>query len=136
MPNTELFRKVRDVIAQHPDQFDMNVWEDRYGQTLSSDEACGTTRCVAGWAIHLTTGEPLFDIVDGTHPSVTELSERLGVSEDFGELAAELLEITEEEGNILFHCDRSVARQVVEAFAEGRDEEAVSYLGFFDGWRD
>jgi len=44
MPNTDLFRKIHDQITTHPESHDQGDWES----------PCGTTRCVAGWALHLT----------------------------------------------------------------------------------
>ncbi len=40
--NVELLHKVADVIAKHPEQFDMLTWD------------CGTTACIAGWALRLS----------------------------------------------------------------------------------
>lgn len=41
--NRELFEKVKAKILAVPDQFDMGDWED--------EGECGTTRCIAGWAL-------------------------------------------------------------------------------------
>lgn len=45
--NRELFQKIHDQITQNPETHDQNSWES----------FCGTTRCVAGWAVHFSNGE-------------------------------------------------------------------------------
>lgn len=45
--NTELGRKVLDHVTAHRDQFDMRKWGE-------GNEACGTTACLAGWAMLLS----------------------------------------------------------------------------------
>ncbi len=41
-PNIPLFMKVCDTIMKHPTQFDITEWD------------CGTTACIAGWALRLS----------------------------------------------------------------------------------
>lgn len=56
----DLLVNVRDTIAANPDQHDQAYYE--------FDLDCGTTRCAAGWAIHLS-GQEIFG--DSTkHPWV------------------------------------------------------------------
>lgn len=45
--NRELFEKIHVQATDHPETFDRNSWES----------SCGTTRCLAGWAIHFTHPE-------------------------------------------------------------------------------
>ncbi len=45
--NRELFQKIHDQITGHPETHNQDSWES----------LCGTTRCVAGWAVHFTNGE-------------------------------------------------------------------------------
>ena len=45
--NAELGRKVLDHVTAHRDQFDMMTWGE-------GNEACGTTACLAGWAMLLS----------------------------------------------------------------------------------
>ncbi len=40
--NVNLLLKVADTIAKHPQAFDMGDWD------------CGTTACIAGWALRLS----------------------------------------------------------------------------------
>lgn len=53
--NTAMFQKIYDQIAQHPETHDQADYE------AVSD--CGTTRCIAGWAIAFELGHGLY--VDG-----------------------------------------------------------------------
>lgn len=43
--NTEMFNRIQDVILSNPERHDQHYFE--------TGATCGTTRCVAGWAIHL-----------------------------------------------------------------------------------
>jgi hypothetical protein len=52
--NTELFKKIHEVVSANPQRHDQATWE---GQSVGD---CGTTRCVAGWAVHLATGQKVF----------------------------------------------------------------------------
>lgn len=52
-------KKVYDQISNHPDEFDM-AWWSRTNTFVNPEmeiEACGTTRCVAGWAQFFAKGE-------------------------------------------------------------------------------
>jgi hypothetical protein len=70
-PNVERLNKVADMIQAHPEHFDMSNWvvvgEDRH---YGSDAAiagsvdlfgCGTTACIAGWAVCLWPAEVMPD---------------------------------------------------------------------------
>lgn len=77
--NADLLRKIADVIERNPDRYYQGSWESFYGETedgttvldglyhRTPDEAvefvtemaapeatCGTTFCIAGWAVALT----------------------------------------------------------------------------------
>lgn len=43
--NTDMFNRIQNVILSNPEKHDQHYFEIGQG--------CGTTRCVAGWAIHL-----------------------------------------------------------------------------------
>lgn len=57
----ETAQAVLDIVRMNPEQHDQNVWE-----TGDLEDECGTTRCVAGWAVHLH-GHNVIDVlmVDG-----------------------------------------------------------------------
>lgn len=110
--NVELFRKIRDRIAQYPESFDMNNWE-----AVGEGTGCGTTRCVAGWALFYHHGEtPLHEIVP-----------RVSYSVD----AAEVLGIDARTADGLFYCPEAVAEEVVELFAAGDEAAAQAVLHAF-----
>lgn len=132
--NTELFKKINDVVSVDPyGRLDMSIWED---------ETCGTTRCVAGWAISLTTGQPLTITGPGgvrQHPSVLELAARLGVAvttdghgrswASFESLAAKLLHLASADRD-LFYSSGDTALEFVALAATGADGEARATLGY------
>jgi hypothetical protein len=45
MANVEMLQRVLAQITEHPETHNQNTWESR----------CGTTRCVAGWAIYFAS---------------------------------------------------------------------------------
>lgn len=84
--NTELFQKIYDQIAQHPETHNQAVFE--------MHDACGTVRCVAGWAITLEGRvDQKGSIYDGVVSARAILT-----------LAAELLGLSEAQANELFYA--------------------------------
>jgi hypothetical protein len=136
--NRELFQKIHDIIAAQTAERRVH-----YQQTWESQGSCGTTRCVAGWAIHLTTGEPVFvhdsAITPPAHlsPSLVELARTRGISADSGDadyfdliplLARDLLGLTEKDAYTLFFvADTPEARTAVRMAAHG-DEQGFRQL--------
>lgn len=133
--NRELFKKIDDIITPDPAKLDMGSWED-------STPECGTTRCIGGWAITLTTGEPLYVRTEvglyRQHPSVIELARRLGTTvwglaegsyeeANIPKLAARLLDIPSSH-RTLFYSEDEVGAAYVKAVAEGRDADAGRLL--------
>jgi len=47
--NVKLLRRIQRVIKKRADQFDMNTWFNKD----STASHCGTTACLAGWALTL-----------------------------------------------------------------------------------
>lgn len=123
--NRELFQKIHDVISVQPESFEMDSWEDR-------DADCGTTRCVAGWAISLTTQT---DLGEGSrsHPAVLALAERHGiylprVSAPYSALARKLLGLSPDEAGYLFYTDEETAAEIVKLMAGGQFEQASALM--------
>lgn len=121
MPNAELFAKIRDIIRDNPEQHDQSTFED---------DACGTTRCVAGWAIYLEAGAPLFTSDPGVclTPEVKALEERLGLVRGGFEddldmvpvIAQKLLGLNDQQAHQLFYrMNNRRALELVERYAEG-----------------
>lgn len=77
MINRELFRKVYDQITAHPETHDQDEFES----------SCGTTRCVAGWALHFYNPnqdirQTAFEINDSVHGGPGNAARKiLGLSE-------------------------------------------------------
>jgi hypothetical protein len=124
--NTELFKKIHDIISADPDKLGMSSWEN-------FDPGCGTTRCVSGWAVCLTTGTSLYDLADEVHPEVKKLARDHGAltsggySIDFQKLGASLLGLSEYESNA-FYLDDDPALEFVRLASEGDREGARRYL--------
>lgn len=121
--NRELFKQIYDIIKVNPKaSLNMSEWE-----------SCGTTRCVAGWAIHLTTGKPLY--ARGNYdPSVVELARSLDVAADIEVIGASLLELDTTETN-LFYSDEGTALEFVKLASEGKSDEArASLLDVVERW--
>lgn len=68
--NAERLRKVADIIEANPEHFDMQFWvaqdgrieycSNRQATRLAMETnivSCGTTACLAGWAVHLWGAE-------------------------------------------------------------------------------
>ena len=108
--NRELFRKVAEQVEDRPDLHDQAEW--------GASPACGTVRCVGGWAIHLTyPGEGVYQATYGrgyTKPSL---------------LARELLGLDEYQADSLFYgvCDWQ-ARVIVREFADTGESPLLTAL--------
>lgn len=120
--NTPLFKKIREIISVKPELFDMASFEN------GGNSECGTTRCIAGWAIHLETGEPLYDDEGDFTAPVHELADRLGVRADPEDLGRELLGLSRSEAARLFYIDDEAGTRFVELAAQGREAEALEVL--------
>lgn len=122
--NRELFQKIHDIIDAKPDALAMDSWEDQ-------DADCGTTRCVAGWAVSLTTQT---DLTAGWrfHPAVLALAEEHGILCEiyvpYSALARKLLGLDAVEAGCLFYADELLAAEVVRLVAEGQFEQASALM--------
>lgn len=138
--NRELFRKVEEYIRPDSDEglrswnplaFDMGVWENGPKRDVDG-ELCGTTRCVAGWAVYATLGQPLYssgtvDVVDpacGLSPAFQELAAELGVQADIGIVASTLLGLPREMQG-LFYTYEELAAEFVHRTARGDSIESL-----------
>lgn len=52
--NYRLLRQIRDEILKRPEQFDMRTWFEKKPDV----PMCGTTACIAGWAVALDAANP------------------------------------------------------------------------------
>jgi hypothetical protein len=108
--NVELLTQVRDLIQAEPAKLDMASWgcvkevEDLgYSETVKVD--CGTTACIAGWAVQLAGDKFL---VRGFNPSpeggyfVSDSVAKNGRVCNIEDRAQKLLGLTYDEANQLF----------------------------------
>lgn len=51
--NTEMFQRIEQIIRINPEQHSQKFFEMAEADVWLSEPHCGTTRCIAGWAIHL-----------------------------------------------------------------------------------
>ena len=134
--NREAFQKIHQVISVQPKRLVMSSWEDE-----DEFSECGTTRCVAGWAVHFAVGgAPIFN-VDGGGPSdvVKELARNHGLDFDdfstaslFEQLGANLLGLSTREARTVFYLPNDVARALVRLAARGDD---VGFENLLDEYR-
>lgn len=127
--NTELFQKIHNAITTQPDQHDQSTWESQ------SVHDCDTTRCVAGWAIHLTTGQPVLSWQPGEEirlsDATIDLAHDKGVYVEDPEDSAAILDLAFKllgledfmQAHLLFYVatDERARRAVEKAAAGDRD---------------
>lgn len=119
--NTVLFGQIDDIVQAEPRSLNMDSWEG---------SPCGTSRCMAGWAVHLTTGKPLYGTDGNYHPSVRELAKQLGVEDDFEVLGAALLELDPDDAAVVFYVDNETAAEFIRLAGQGLEREALNLLPY------
>lgn len=98
--NIELLEKVRSHILEEPRRLDMEDWID-YVAGKPESPACGTTGCIAGWAVLLTIPELI-----GCASDNSGLPEKfLDIIWNTNEEATRLLDLSEDEETRLFYLD-------------------------------
>lgn len=120
--NIELFRKIDEVIQNAPEKHYQGAWE--------SANKCGTTRCIAGWAVALTTGAPLFDRFGNPTRETSQVAREVGLSDGFniGAIGRRLLDLTPQQASRLFFTGKETARDAVRCFAAGDEEGGLAVL--------
>lgn len=145
MANTELAQKVLNLIRLNRQAFDMGTWfgSNELGPVVveldnEGAPACGTVMCLAGWAA-VASGYVLKsgNNADGTsayygafEPGSNEIVEPEGYPDssgtmvysqftNFEKLGSELLGITFDQAENLFHTTDYKAEQVLERLASG-----------------
>lgn len=139
-PNTELFKKVYDQISTNPQTFYMKEWETTIAQMdidggMAYWDAvdgewfqfteCGTTRCVAGWGLHFTAPDVS---IATTAVTLVDVDGHCGSSIPYFEAGAKVFGIDASVAKALFTALDETAFRVVEAFAEGRNDDALAIL--------
>lgn len=101
--NRELFGQIADQIEREPQFHNQDTWE-------GTNAHCGTTRCVAGWAIFLAEGRE-------------SLRYQMNAADgDVFEKAMDLLGLDDQSASDLFYnFNNYSALQMVRAYADGRE---------------
>ena len=136
MANTELFKKIRDQIKRDPQSFDMKNWgfspaeaaeeegdwdhdyydvNTRQVETIPASE-CGTTRCVAGWAVHFEAERLGINVNQPLIYVMRDLADQLDLPPTYAEVAGAVLQINDTN---LFWTDAEDAYGIVNEYAEG-----------------
>lgn len=103
--NIELLTKVRDLVEKQPEKLNMENWAwcdvewDFDGDGYKKVVDCGTTACIAGWAVQLHGYK--FLLHDGDQYAI-ECIARNGRVMNIEYKAQELLGLTDDEANSLF----------------------------------
>lgn len=100
MVNIEKVTQLHDFLAENPAKLHMGYW-GRVSRVQDSDcqeITCGTTACIAGWAVILDGWKPNHVSENGLFESVT----KDGTLRDVENLAGEILGITRTQQNKLF----------------------------------
>lgn len=115
MINREMFQRIHEQIAAHPEMHDQSNWESRA-------PVCGTTRCVAGWAIHFwATDQGMPSSLELFHMAVRHPVNATRFARSSGNLyqaaAADILGLT--------------PRQATELFIDSGNEEAFDLVAHY-----
>ena len=105
--NRERFQNVHGHITAE-DGFSMYSWEE-------SAPSCGTTRCVAGWAIFDEINVPITNPDGEPTDEVYDLAESLGVEADFETVGAALLGLSGRMVRLFYQSDHIAAEFVKRA---------------------
>jgi len=136
MASTELFKKIRDQIERAPETFYMGTWgtdfsllaaeeEDYYHEYYDPNDGgwseipaseCGTTRCVAGWAVHFEAERLGIDVDRPLWDTMLDLAIKLKVKPNYEAVAKHVLGI--DDNNLFWEAD-DVAYEIVNEYAEG-----------------
>jgi hypothetical protein len=85
-----LAKAILDKINAEPDRFDMSVWASRSADPDPEERSeCGTSLCIAGWAVYLNGGRFVFRT--DTQFVTDRVAQPDGVVVDIGTWAADLL---------------------------------------------
>jgi hypothetical protein len=110
MANNTNFDTVMNFIRSNPEKHNQNewVWSEDTGLLIEND--CITTACIAGWTAILLGNATKLDIdmctVGGKRQRIDKVAQRI-------------LELTEYESSVLFHCRNAELETVVSDIKQG-----------------
>lgn len=122
----ELAQKVLDHVEAHPEQHDNSIWVNTGQTTVEQGSLCGTTACLAGWAVLLNRKKN-----EAPHRTLQRLARELGVPADWQTVAAKLL--LGDEYADSFYQDNELDRQfdLYAVFYTGIEDEAIEKFAEF-----
>lgn len=103
MPNNDKIREVMIHVTRHPERLDMNHWG-------SKQTPCGTTACLAGWAMLLNGIPHRWGATGELH--------LVNLNDDIEEVAGEILGLNYNECGVFYASDEQLWPEV-EALTEG-----------------
>lgn len=110
--NKDLFKKIYEQITRYPETHNQGSWSDHPQDAPPGVDhgSCGTTRCVAGWALHFhAPSRSIFETAREIEPD--------GHGEPFGPAAA-LLGLDRDAAEGLFlHSSNADAIRLVREYA-------------------
>lgn len=122
--NIELFKQIREKIANTPIAYDQTRWGRR-----EIAAPCGTAACIAGWACVLSDSVSLMTVQLAGPSAVVYTSG--GGSVDIPAIAQQVLGLSEEEADMLFTSGPEGEWGSEDYDDESEDDETY-YLG--GGW--
>jgi hypothetical protein len=133
--NVEKLRAVKDAILAEPRKFDMGV----FFQWSPDTAPCGTTGCIAGWAMQhemQILGKDFFSsekFLDSVMSKKKELSLKYGLEYpeevDYAELGQAILELTSEQARELFY-DENWPEEFRERWIDTWDNSGHDHAAF------
>lgn len=128
--NIDLLTQVRDLITAQPEKLDMDRWavvqpdEVEFTDGTTAKVSCGTTACIAGWAVQLS-GHKLLVHQYGKHSDgsflINSSVAKNGRVVDIEQYGKKLLGLTTEEADELFFCGNSQAPKLLDTLIAGGD---------------
>ncbi|BCP41489.1 hypothetical protein MINTMi27_15820 [Mycobacterium intracellulare] len=132
--NIELLTKVRDLIEADQKLLDMSLWARIPFDSVDTSEGpikveCGTTGCIAGWAVQ-QAGDKLFVQSEDRHLdydtgeafySVSHSVAKNGRVCDIEVRARKLLGLTRDEADYLFFVENNQVVDLLSALIDGKD---------------
>lgn len=102
----ELAQRILDQITAHPETHDQGAWRSENG-------ACGTTYCIAGWAVALNVEPGEVHLPDETVTRFRLARELTTWDTEWSVLGRELLGLDQEAADDLFFSDTEDAPRIL-----------------------
>lgn len=126
--NIELLTEVRDLIEADQSKLNMNYWVSIPADTVEFNDgttakvSCGTTACIAGWAVQLNGDKLLvneYSDFEGDKYLAEQCVARNGRVIDISHRAEKLLGLSNYEADVLFGGTNEVALPMLNTLING-----------------